>query len=934
MASPPLLERLGRALAPDHTVELELGSGGMGSVFLGADVALGRRVAIKILRPELATAEMAERFLTEARILAGLHHPNVVQIFRVGEAEGLYYYVMEYAGKESLDGRLARGPLGVEAALRLGRDLLDGLEAAHLLGVVHCDVKPANVMIHGRRALLTDFGIAYPHRRRDGAAPRALLGTPAYMAPEQLRGEEVSPRTDLYAVGALLFEAFTGRRWREGQTVWTGVPRSIAPVLQRALRDDPADRWPTAKAFRRALWRTRTRRYVRRTLILIAAGLAVGAIAATVAPRFFVEEPVGQGSLRVAVGEFEVNGKGAPAWLGDSVAEHVRTALGGQTDFQVASSGDAFGDAPVHLLVKGQLRVSDGTVHGRAWRVLKGRRDVAIGAEVAVPMADWDSLADLVASQLLLEVWHNESPTATYLPVAALPRTDAARAEFLRGERLIGQSRWAEAYEAYAQAETRDSTCLLCDWRMIDAVRWLGRPRDEVRTRRALAKVDSFPPVYRSLLRAVVAELPERIDTLTTAADTWHDFFLPSHRLAEELFHRGPLVGRLRREALEPLEHAARLRPDFMPIWEYIAWVQTTEGDSAAASAALAMVNGAGIPPDPYTRQFRALLNLGFAWRFHNAASAMRATENAVNASAIANFPSLGAGPRMLITFDAPAGAIALGQAFVRRPQRELVRSGAIAGMLGSFAMGNEEQVGAFERVLSEQIAEPEMELFLAEFAGLRAIVAPDPEGAARAVQPLRRLAAPGAGTSRARMRAAWMLTLLERETGLPRTHGLPRTLRQGPEAGTFLALLSADSLARHGHPERALEITGRVHFDSLGRVVDPFFRTVVRLWRARWWESAGNPTAAKLELRWHEHVDMAGFPLGPPQAAEVDWAFGTVARWRRAAVLERLGERGVELCSVYRGVARLWREGEGVLAARADSAARRANALGCVTPS
>ncbi|NIR60768.1 MAG: serine/threonine protein kinase, partial [Gammaproteobacteria bacterium] len=203
--SQSLLERLRKALAGQYEVERELAAGGMGSIFLARDPTLERQVAVKILRPELATARAAERFLREARILASLSHPNVVPVHSAGEADGLFYYVMDYVEGETLGARLERGALSRDEAAKLGTDLLAALEASHAHGIVHRDVKPANIFLVADRALLGDFGIAKPLDEPGGlTAAGDLVGTPSYMAPEQLEGE-VTPRTDLYAAGMVLY---------------------------------------------------------------------------------------------------------------------------------------------------------------------------------------------------------------------------------------------------------------------------------------------------------------------------------------------------------------------------------------------------------------------------------------------------------------------------------------------------------------------------------------------------------------------------------------------------------------------------------------------------------------------------------------------------------------------------------------------------------
>ena len=156
----PLLERLRRALAPEFVVENRVAAGGMGIVFRAQDVALDRWVAVKVLRPELATAVARERFLREATLLARLQHSNIVPVHRADERDGLSYYVMDFIEGQTLADRLAAGPLSDDKVMRLARDLVEALAAAHTAGIVHRDVKPQNIFFVGHRALLGDFGIA------------------------------------------------------------------------------------------------------------------------------------------------------------------------------------------------------------------------------------------------------------------------------------------------------------------------------------------------------------------------------------------------------------------------------------------------------------------------------------------------------------------------------------------------------------------------------------------------------------------------------------------------------------------------------------------------------------------------------------------------------------------------------------------------------
>jgi len=299
-------------------------------VFRAREVALDRQVAIKILRPELATAIARERFLRESRLLARLQHPNIVPVHRAGESGGLSYFVMDFIEGPTLADRLADGQVSDVQVLRLARDLVEALAAAHAAGIVHRDVKPQNIFFIGHRALLGDFGIAHDatsdslELTEDGA----LVGTKAYMAPEQLRGEPATERSDQYSAAAVLFEAATGRRWTAldapADANWRGVPRSMVPLLRRGLAADPARRWGSMRAARGAFDRARFRRWGLPTTPAraIAAAVVVAAVA-LLANRLIgvVSTPSSPGDRRtLAVLPFTV--VGAPEDpLGREVAE-------------------------------------------------------------------------------------------------------------------------------------------------------------------------------------------------------------------------------------------------------------------------------------------------------------------------------------------------------------------------------------------------------------------------------------------------------------------------------------------------------------------------------------------------------------------------------------------------------------------------------------
>jgi serine/threonine protein kinase len=270
-------ERLRAALGDVYRIERELGAGGMGTVFLAEDLRHGRKVAIKVLRPDFAASAGRDRFLREIRIAAGLQHPNIVGLIDSGGAGDLLYFVMPYVEGSTLRVRLARdGELPIAEGLRLLREIAEALAYAHGRGVVHRDVKPENVLFVAGHAQLADFGVAKaladPDLDAAETATGVAVGSPGYMAPEAAAGAaSVDHRADIYAFGVLAFEVLTGQhpflgtepaRSRRAQPsepaapireLRPGVPAELDELVLRCLATRPADRWQSASELARRL---------------------------------------------------------------------------------------------------------------------------------------------------------------------------------------------------------------------------------------------------------------------------------------------------------------------------------------------------------------------------------------------------------------------------------------------------------------------------------------------------------------------------------------------------------------------------------------------------------------------------------------------------------------------------------------------------------
>jgi serine/threonine-protein kinase len=313
-------ERLG-----PYRIEALLGAGGMGEVYLAEDTRLGRRVAIKVLHLAGDRARK-DRLAREARALAALSHRHICQVFDVGEHDGIDYLVMEHLEGETLAERLARGRLSLAEALQIGIEIASALDRAHRAGIVHRDLKPGNVMLTKDGAKLLDFGLAKRAAATPTATgsteqapltgPGAIVGTLQYMAPEQLNGEEADARTDVFALGAVLYEMVSGKRAFEGATQASLIaailereppslsaiaPAALDEVVRSCLAKDRARRWQSAGDVGRHLaWIARARPSAPPSRRGVWAAAALAALVAAGGAAWLVRQPAARPSVRMS----------------------------------------------------------------------------------------------------------------------------------------------------------------------------------------------------------------------------------------------------------------------------------------------------------------------------------------------------------------------------------------------------------------------------------------------------------------------------------------------------------------------------------------------------------------------------------------------------------------------------------------------------------
>ena len=645
-----ILQRLRHSLGERYAVERELGSGGMAVVFLARDLKHDRPVAIKVLRPELAAALGAERFLREIRLSAQLHHPHILPLYDSGEVgpdpargegagPGILYYVMPLVEGETLRDRIARETqLPLDDALLIAREVADALGYAHSRDVVHRDIKPENILLESGHALVADFGIARAITAAGGeklTETGLSVGTPSYMSPEQASGEQrLDGRSDVYSLGCVLYEMlvgeppFTGptahaiiaRRLTDPvpplRTVRDTVPVPVEQAINRALARVPADRFATAAQFVEALAATRpATRWPRissgamRVALGTVATVAVIAVGGYVVARARRPAVLPQASL-IAVLPFV-----------PSVPDSALARLGSDLMITVSQTLNAVGEARTvdrYEVLTAANRVTpyslrEAAALGRRFgagsfvqgTIVRDGADVRLnlgiyGTDSHVPLgptivvrASPDSLfalSDSISFALLRQIWLRGTPPYTVLDHITT-RSIPALSVFLDGEREAAAGHWSEAAAAFHSAAQTDTTFWVAGWRYYQALEWQGKGEEEdPRTQSYSVHLASFEPRDRAIIQAENTARTEVFEVhlarFRTLAEEYPHDWVASFAYADHLVHDAPLTGHTKAEARKELERTVALNPALTNAWDHLLMVSLGE-DSVDARMAL-----------------------------------------------------------------------------------------------------------------------------------------------------------------------------------------------------------------------------------------------------------------------------------------------------------------------------------------------------------
>ncbi|MGH7593067.1 MAG: protein kinase domain-containing protein [Gemmatimonadales bacterium] len=585
------LERLRTALHDTYAVERQVGQGGMATVYLAEDLKHRRRVAIKVLRPELTATLGTERFLREIQLAAKLQHPHIVPVYDSGAADGFLYYVMPYVEGESLRELLQReGRLLIERAAEIVRDAASGLAYAHKQGIVHRDIKPENIMLSGGHAVVTDFGIAraIDASRATNAGLTGVgiaIGTPAYMSPEQATADVVDARSDQYALACVFYEMVSGKQPFTAPTmqalltqVLTGprprlatvvhaTPPGLDTAVQCGLAQDPAHRFPDIMAFANAVTlessgaaaATRESRRWKRLAIVLPALVAAAAIVWVIAAR--PAQVVVSGAETIAVVPFTTTGAGVEN-LGEGMVDLISGNLDGVGGIHMvesrqvlrawqrrAKSGTPTLDdaiAVARSVKAASVLMGSVLATGQTSRLTAELYDLSgkqlARAQVDGPTDSVLTLADGLTLKILRDIWRSREPLPSARSSAITSGSMEAIRAYLDGEKWYRRGQWDSAQAAYEHAVHADSTFAIAWYKLATTLGWEVLPGTETQAHAAAANAIKYS-----------ASLPTRVRTIL---------------VAYEMFQRG------RPEAVDSMRNYTAQHPEDADGWYLLGEAQ------------------------------------------------------------------------------------------------------------------------------------------------------------------------------------------------------------------------------------------------------------------------------------------------------------------------------------------------------------------------
>ncbi len=615
-----LRARLEAALEGAFTVERELGQGGMAKVFLARDLRHGRLVAIKVFLPEFAAAFGEGRFTREIRTAANLNHPNILALYDSGETDGLLYYVMPYVAGESLAQRLARqGPLPIEEALAITRQVAAALQHAHSNGIVHRDIKPGNILLSGDTAFVADFGIA--HALEEGGekltSTGLAIGTPSYMSPEQSGGSgPIDGRADIYSLGCVLFEMLAGEPPFAGRSaqvilarhaieriptlsvVRTTVPPALEAAVRRALAKTPADRFATADEFAAALAPerlsqavpvqppARIRKLPHRWVFALGSFAGLGLVVLVALAPWSRSHPAAPAPDPNAVAVLPFRAVGAPdtgitRLAGELAGLFVQHLPGDGGPRAVADSFTA------GLRLEGTLAAVNDRLVLSARLFKAGAGTVVVALEkVIAPRDSVTSLVDRAVARILAATAGEAGELAAELATLPLPIIRAqlaARRAYFRGE-------YAAALRHYGEVLAADPTFTPAAFGLAMAAVHVGSDSLQHRGVALLTashgRLSSAERLYLAALDSLDAPSPfDRLKVMTawnSAVDAAPDRAELWYELGEVLFHDGPWTGApdVLGRAKAAFRRALALEPEFVPALGHLLDLAASEGNT------------------------------------------------------------------------------------------------------------------------------------------------------------------------------------------------------------------------------------------------------------------------------------------------------------------------------------------------------------------